>query len=370
MMRFADRFAAMSTCNRLPDVIVCGHANRDRHHTTVVSQFGYSFIAIVLFTAQALAAPLFDDNAVLDVTLTGPVSTLIDGKHGREELPFNLITAGVEQRVAVRVRGQSRLRVCDFPPLRLRFADSVTGAAEFAEQGKLKLVTHCRHHDRGEQDMLEEYVAYRILNVLTETSYRVRLLRISYVDTDEKLEQKSALRYGFLLEPDEQLADRLDADIAELRGVPKERHDRRIAALVYVFQYLIGNTDWGLVKADSSDACCHNVTLLERGPRVFFVPYDFDLSGLVNARYASPDPTLRIGRVTQRLYRGLCMNREYLQDALRTVKSRRADILAVLQETPGLAASSEEKAASYLNSFFNKAEDENKLLSSFERRCL
>lgn len=370
MVCIADRFAAMSTSDRLPDVIVCAHANRDRHHTTVVSQFGYSVITIALFTAQTLAAPLFDDNAVLDVTLTGPVSTLIDGKDRREELPFILMNGGVRQQVAVRVRGQSRLRVCEFPPLRLRLAESVTGAAEFGEHGKLKLVTHCRHHDQGEQDMLEEYAAYRILNVLTETSFRVRLLRISYVDTDQKLEQKSALRYGFLLEPDKQLADRLDSNIAQLRGVPKERHDRRIAALVYVFQYLIGNTDWGLVKADSSDACCHNVRLLERGSRVFFVPYDFDLAGLVNARYASPDPTLRIGRVTQRLYRGLCTNREYLQDALRTVKSRKADILAVLQETPGLAPSSEARARKYLNSFFSKAEDENKLLRSFERRCL
>lgn len=369
-MCIADRFAAMSTPNRLPDVIVCGHANRDRHHTTKVSQFGYSVIAFALCTAQVLAAPLFDDNAVLDVTLTGPVSTLIDGKHSREELPFILKTAGVGQQVALRARGQSRLRVCDFPPLRLRLAEAVTGASEFGEQGQLKLVTHCRHHDKGEQDMLEEYAAYRILNVLTETSYRVRLLRISYVDTDEKLEQKSALRYGFLLEPAEQLADRLDASIAELRGVPKERYDRRIAALVYVFQYLIGNTDWGLVKADSSDACCHNVTLLERGSRVYFVPYDFDLSGLVNATYASPDPSLSIDRVTQRLYRGLCINREYLQDALRTVKSRQADILAVLQETPGLTASAEKKASSYLNRFFSKAEDEEKLLRSFERRCL
>lgn len=366
----------MPTSQQFSDGIVWGGANRDGHHSTVfrvvrvLSQIGYSIVAIVLGTTPVAATSLFENHTVLDVRLTGPVTTLFDDKKNRTARPFVLTAEGVGYQLDVKLRGQSRLRTCRFPPLRLDFRGADTAATIFAGQKQLKLVTHCRHYDQGEQDMLEEYAAYRILNVLTETSFRVRLLRISYVDTDQKLEQKSALRYGFLLEPDKQLADRLDANIAELRGVPKERHDRRIAALVYVFQYLIGNTDWGLVKADSSDACCHNVRLLERGSRVFFVPYDFDLAGLVNARYASPDPTLRIGRVTQRLYRGLCTNREYLQDALRTVKSRKADILAVLQETPGLAPSSEARARKYLNSFFSKAEDENKLLRSFERRCL
>jgi len=360
----------MSTCNRLPDGIACGNANRDRHHTTVLSQFGYSIIAIVLCSAQVLATPLFDDHAVLDVTLTGPVSTLIDDKGTRAELPFVLTTGDVEQQVAVRVRGQSRLQVCDFPPLRLRFAESVAGAAEFDEQEKLKLVTHCRHHDQGEQNLLEEFAAYRILNELTEMSYRVRLLRISYVDTDEKLKEGSARRYGFVIEPVQQLADRLDATIAKLRGAPKERHDRTVAALVYIFQYLIGNTDWGLVRADSKDVCCHNVSLLERDSVVYFVPYDFDRSGLVNPRYASPDPTLRISRVTQRLYRGLCADPEYLQDALQTIRSKQADILDVLKDIPGLTAAGEETASKYLTEFFSKAENEEKLLRSFERRCL
>lgn len=366
----------MSTSGQLSDGIVWAHANRDGHHSTVfrivrvLSQFGYSVVAIVLCTSQALAAPLFDDYAVLDVTLTGPVFSVISNKDRREELPFSLTSGDATQPVAVRVRGQSRLQVCEFPPLRLRMVKAAAVVAEFEGQKKLKLVTHCRRQGQGEQDMLEEYAAYRIFNVLTDASYRVRLLRINYADTDEKLKEETAVRYAFLLEPDKQLANRLGATVAKRSGVPKTRHDRASAALVFVFQYLIGNTDWGLVTAEYSDTCCHNVKLLERDSQLFFVPFDFDRSGLVNARYASPDPTLRIKRVTQRLYRGLCTDREYLQDALQTITSRQADILAALRDIPGLAASSQVTADKFLNAFFEKAADEDKLLRSFERRCL
>ncbi|MDH3374681.1 MAG: hypothetical protein OEM85_15045 [Gammaproteobacteria bacterium] len=365
----------MPTSEKILDGIACGHTNRDIDHSTVfrvaraMSQIGYSIVAMVFGAAHVMAAPLFDDSAVLDVTLIGPIGRLSDDKENNGELAFVLEADGVRHQIDVRLRGQSRLRTCDFAPLRLDFRTSETAETIFAGQDKLKLVTHCRHNDQGEQDLLEEYAAYRIFNVLTDASYRVRLLRINYADTDGQLNAKSELRYAFLVEPAKQLAGRIGATQVNLRGLPKRRHDVAGAALIYVFQYLIGNTDWGFVRADSDDSCCHNGDLYERDSRVLVVPYDFDLSGLVNARYAFPDPSLRIDRVRQRLYRGLCTDREVLQTALRKIKSNEAGILAVLQDIPGLSADSIETAEAFLISFFKAAEDEDKLLSSFERRC-
>jgi hypothetical protein len=240
----------------------------------------------------------------------------------------------------------------------------------FAGQQKLKLVTHCRNHDRGEQDLLEEYAAYRMLNAVTELSYRVRLLHVRYEDTEAKLPGEAALRFGFVIEPREQFTARTGAAPVTLKGFPKERHDRQKAALMYVFQYLVANTDWMLVKADYDEACCHNADLYELDSRVIFVPYDFDLTGLVNARYAFPDPKLRIDRVTQRRYRGLCTDREYLREALGTVRSKRAEILAVIRDLPGLEPGNVERATRYVDGFFEQAGDEERLLQSFEEHCL
>ena len=137
---------------------------------------------------------MFASDDVLHVTVAGPISTLAENMDGKEELPFVLTAEGVEHAIAVRNRGNSRLRVCEFPPLRLDFDRDATAGTVFEGQNKLKLVTHCRNYDRGEQDMLEEYLTYRLFNALTDASFRVRLLRIRYVDTDGRLDEDASLR--------------------------------------------------------------------------------------------------------------------------------------------------------------------------------
>jgi len=139
--------------------------------------------------------------------------------------------------------------------------------------------------------------------------------------------------------------------------------------LVYIFQYLIGHTDWSLAKSDDDDVCCHNGGILDIESMRFYVPCDFDLAGLVNGKYAYPNPALPIRKVTQRMYRGFCTSRATLQSALGIVKARRADILGVLSAIPGLPEDDRAKGVNYLNQFFMRADDEEKLLQSFERRC-
>ena len=326
-------------------------------------------ILAVFATGQVVAAPLFDTDSVLDVTLTGPIGSLFKNKEDRTELPFELQADGFTHNIKVRLRGHSRLEICAFPPLRLNFRKNPGMQTVFDGQDKLKLVTHCRNYDRGEQDLLEEFMAYRIFNVISDKSYRVRLLQINYEDSDEKLDEKASPRYGFLIEPGSQLAARIGANQVELQGVPKQRYDREHAALVFVFQYLIANTDWGYVKAFDENACCHNGNLFEIDRQILFVPYDFDLAGLINAQYAFPDSSLHINKVTQRLYRGLCMDREFLKVALQRINTRRSEILLVAQNVPGISEKNIEKVTKFLNGFFKQAEREEELLRSFEKRC-
>ena len=316
------------------------------------------------------AATLFAADDVLDVTLAGPLATLVAAPEKEQELPFVLTADGVEHAIEVRTRGNSRLQVCEFPPLRLDFRRNATAGTIFDGQNKLKLVTHCRNYDRGEQDMLEEFLTYRLFNVLTDASFRVRLLRIRYIDTDGGLDEHASHRYGFLIEPEDQLAARLGGTPAGITGVPKRRHDQRQASLLYLFQYMVGNTDWGFVKADYDDECCHNVALVEIDDVVHTIPYDFDLAGLVNSRYARPDPLLRIKTVRQRLYRGLCTEPAEVRNSVRTFSAHREVLLAMPGSISGLEQKNIEKAERYLLDFFKLADDPERLLRRFERSCL
>jgi len=156
----------------------------------------------------------------------------------------------------------------------------------------------------------------------------VRLLRTTCSDTDGTLEEDELERYGFVLEPTAQLATRFGAQRAMVNAVSLQSLDDEQEAPVYVFGYLIGNTDWFLVTADGDDTCSHNANPFDIGEARYYVPHDLDLSGLVNASYAEPDGSFRIRNATKRLNRGSCAPPDQLKDAIRTFGSARRCINA------------------------------------------
>ena len=327
-----------------------------------------SFLVALLALATSADPPLlFNSNAIVDVQLAGPMGTLMQKKRQRPELPFVLTANGIDHNLQIRVRGKSRLSVCSFPPLRLNFSQRDTSQTIFQDQDKLKLVTHCRSGSAAQVDTLQEYAAYRILNLITDISYRVRLLRITYADTNKR--RKPSTHYAFALESETDLAQRTGAGAVKVAGVSLNSLNKDHLALVFIFQYLVGNTDWSLATASEEDVCCHNGNILNKGSQRYYVPYDFDLTGLVNAKYAYPDPKLRIRKVSQRLYRGFCLPSETTQNALDRIKSHHAEILNTLRTLPELSQNEIDASVRYLNQFFSRAENEKKLLSHFAPYC-
>ena len=333
-----------------------------------------SLVGLAPFAAAA-ADGLFDDDAVLDIHLAGPLATISRNPSDevRQEHPFTLRVAEADIPLTVRLRGKSRTVLCDFLPLRLRFEAASTAGTVFAGQHKLKLVTHCRsNNDHYENNLLDEYTAYRIFNLLSETSYRVRLLRITYEDSDGKLRHLDRPYYGFLVESDDGLAERLGASTVELPGILYSHLNTTQATRMSVFQYLIGNTDWSFVATEDEDSCCHNVDLLEKDEELYPVPFDFDLSGLVNAKYAKPAAGVRARKVTTRVYRGYC--RSALEDvalALDDVVALRDEILAIAESVPVVGKERAVARAQYIDRFFEEAaDDREKLLKRFEKDCV
>jgi hypothetical protein len=341
----------------------------------LVKDLSYSAQKLVALVLLALVYPvnastLFEDDAVLAISLTGPFSTLIEEKEHREELPFILRANDVEHQIKLRVRGNSRLQLCDPPPMRLNFVKSETKDTVFAGQDKLKLVNRCHDNDRAEMDVLQEYAAYKMFSVISDVGYKVRLVQTSFIDTEKRLKSDSIVRYGFLIESASELADRVGGKSVHIPGVTLGSLDEQQAARVFVFHYMLGNTDWSLVTAEGSDECCHNTHLFDIDSQRFIVPYDFDMSGLVNARYARPDPSLGTKRVTIRRYRGYCISPEALSDATSAIAKRKDDILDIIRQVPSVGEKDIKSMEKYLNQFFDKADDVDKLVKSFERRCL
>ena len=336
-------------------------------------------ISALLFAVPAAGAepdPLFADFETLEVTLEAPFKQLMFERDESSELPgtFRYTDsdgAAVEFDVKVRTRGKFRAQrdTCEFAPLRLNFRTSQVKDTLFAGQDKIKLVTHCNANSkRYEQTVITEYLAYRILNIMTEYSYRVRLLRIRYVFTDRTREIET---YAFFIERDKRLARRLDKERASVPKLEVASLQAEHGSVASVFQFLIGNTDFSPIAVSRDETCCHNYTPFTADGEVFYsIPYDFDHCGLVNAPHAEPSSQFRLRDVRQRLYRGRCVNNEQLPATLEQFRQRRAAIEALIDNQSELSRLTRSRVEGYIKSFYKIIDDPKLTKNYLVKRCI
>ncbi|MBT8108511.1 MAG: hypothetical protein KJP17_09760 [Gammaproteobacteria bacterium] len=320
-------------------------------------------------------APLFSSHEMLEVTIEAPFSDIMkmrsDDDYTAGTLRYQDPEAGeIVLDVGIRTRGRYRRQrdVCPFAPLRLNFRK--TRGTLFAKSDKLKLVTHCRSgSSRYVQALLREYMAYRILNLVSDQSFRVRLLSVTYVESDS--DGVAATNYAFLIEHHNQVAKRLGRKVDDAESTKVSALDGEHMNLVSVFQYLIGNTDFSPVRGTKGERCCHNVILMgDDSGSLLPVPYDFDMSGLVSAPYASPNPRFRLRNVRQRLYRGRCVNNEHLDRSIRSFRDKRQAILDMVSSVPGITRSTAGKTTGYIEDFYEIIDSPRQIEDRIREHCL
>ena len=255
--------------------------------------------------------------------------------------------------VEISTRGVTRKRVCDFPPLRLKFDKQAAKGTAFRGAGRLKLVTHCLDNRKYEQYPIKEYLAYRIYNQLTDMSFRVQPLQLSYAQDSES---KALVRFAFLIEDIDDVADRNGLAKLGLKEITPARLEPLPASRFMLFQYLISNLDWSVLSSPEGN-CCHNARLIGASDTAAFVvpvPYDFDSSGLVNAKYAAPPGGLKVRNVRQRLYRGFCQHAGGLQQAMAEFKAQQEAINGLIEEEPLLDESQRRYTQRLMDDFYEE----------------
>ena len=336
------------------------------------------FLTISVAKAQEPRSPdpLFQSTEILDVRIVAPMTTLLADRPDDEELPATLQyedSAGqaVELNIKIRTRGRFRRReeVCAFPPMRLNFRSSETKDTLFHKQEKVKLVTHCQRSGKYKQVVLREYTAYRILNVMTDASFRVRLLRVTYVDSEGK--KRDSVSHGFIIEHRDRLAKRLEKDYLDSTTTRLDSLDPAYTNLISMYHYLIGNTDFSPVKGTKDEACCHNHVLFANDDEpVWSVPYDFDKSGLVDAPHAGPNPRFKLRSVRQRLYRGRCQNNDLLTGSIAHYNDNREEVMAVVHEVDDATSRSEKSMAKYVDKFYDTINSDRRVKSKLVKKCI
>jgi hypothetical protein len=344
----------------------------------------YCFLIVAAGNALAQSPDplLFDTNEILELTM--PVD--FDSLCRPSETPdcdytptvFEYHDAdGKQQTLPISIRRREGWRAlktnCQVPTIFVRFTEEDTVGTPFEGQTTLALTSHCGKGismdtvssrtlpDAFESYVGNEYLGYRLYNLLTDVSLRVRFIRITYVNPEDP--RRNFTRNGFFAEHFDKLAERLGAQLLPGNSFDPARLDLNAADQMALFNFMIGNTDWSIEKQD-------NVFLL-RFPDGRDVPvlYDLDMTGLVNAHYASPAPDLPIKKVKHRYYLGFC-HPDMDWDALFAQFSGiEGDIMKMIAESPGLGRGDRRESGGYIDTFYDTLDSAEKRKTRIIERC-
>jgi hypothetical protein len=294
----------------------------------------------------------FKDETPFNATIETYWSKLINqkNKEGRvfpAQFKCNLgDSITVSEPVSLVVRGHSRRAYCYLPPVKLSFKKTSTSVMHPLKS--IKLVNVCKPNALYEQYLYKEFLCYKIYNLLTDKSFRVRMLKIDYRDSSGN---KSAfIENAFLTEDEKDMAKRTDCIEWNAGNLYNEATNRKQMTLVAVFEYMIGNTDWSVPAK-------HNIKLIQSKAdslsKPFAVPYDFDYSGLVNTEYAVPDAMLNTETVEERVYRGFPRTMEELNETFEIFIQQKENIYALINNSELLASRTKRDMIYYLESFYS-----------------
>lgn len=257
--------------------------------------------------------------------------------------------------INLRARGNFRRNICYNVPLKLKLKKSLTKGTVFEGNKKLKLVLPCLSDKKSNDYIVKEYMAYKIYEVVSPYHFKTRLVNIEFEEEKNKKIKKHDL-IGILVEDLKNVEDRSGGKEIT-RKINPFQQDAIASIQLSFFQYLIGNTDF---SADH----LHNDKLLFIDNKFIGIPYDFDMSGLVNANYAKVSgieniPT-KITHVTQRAYKGYIRDESILQGVREEFIGNKDQILKAVISLKELFTDEKqyEKAIEYVAGFFIILEDD------------
>lgn len=340
----------------------------------------YATITILtaVYSHQAIAREaLFDSEQPLQAVLSAPISQAY--KQAKKDARLYLEGSfayridgaeAVKIPVKIKTRGNFRRLNCKHPPLRLNFKKKQNDANLFKGQNKLKLVGPCRDGDKYQSLLGLEYIVYQMFEEVSDYHFKTRLLELSYIDTDGKKDPRTT--NTFLIEDTEDMARRNGMKHQKIKVAARETLDLEHAALVEMFQFMVSNYDYSLFQARPGDNCCHNTRLIadkSGSGKLIAVPYDFDVSGFVDAPYATPPPTFDVRSVRVRTYTGFCKEDRHVQSAITKFNERKDRLYDVVRQSALISDKVKTRAVKYLDNFYSIINNEPQVQKKIIGRC-
>ena len=261
--------------------------------------------------------------------------------------------------VSLRARGNFRRSKCYFPPIKMKIKKSKAEGSLFEGNKNLKLVVPCLLQDEKNDNIVQEFIAYKLYEKISPYHFKTRMVEIEFSEVKKNKIIVHNLK-GFLIEDDKRVADRFEGKSFERYIHPKAMDDMT-SIQNSMFQFMIGNTDFSV-------AYQHNGKLLYANKKIYPLPYDFDLCGLVDASYAIVNSRLGIKSVKDRKYRGFKRDESIVYEVRDQLLEKKSDFFQILdaQESNFELSTEFQSSKEFLVSFFEILEDK----STFEKKVI
>ena len=255
-----------------------------------------SSFLILTIPSKAQAFDWFRTHDTLEIKVSGKLSDIFAEREESKIAyhPATIEMFGMAEEVKIKVRGNRRAGyywnkkdekkiVCSSPMLKIKGASADN--LYFEHNEAYYFVSHCNDNENdphyidegglrgGDDYLLQEYSIYRIQEILTKIHAKVRLLKVTYTDTDNKFQ--SYTRFGFIVENFQYLADKYNYKV-----LPEKSHiDLQKLSFSHtlrqgLFNFLAANGDSGYQEDHR-----HNILLLEKSEtEIIPVAFDFNQS--------------------------------------------------------------------------------------------
>jgi hypothetical protein len=258
------------------------------------------------------------------------------------------------------VRGNFRLKPenCSFPPLSVHFIKNEVENTLFKNQSKLKLVTPCQN----EIDVFDEYIIYKMYNLVTDKSLKARLVKIRYIDTSTG--KKVFEKYSFFIEEKKRFEERNNCTEVTENMLPFALEKESVKR-VSLFQYLIGNKDWFYNTR-------HNILLMQpkdSSSVPYAVPFDFDFSSFVNAAYTKPKGIPDDMLPSRRIYKGLCYSPAEFEELFDFYRKMKPEFESVINNLKQLPKADKKLRIMYIQEFYKIIDDKEQFKKEFLDVC-
>lgn len=316
----------------------------------------YSLFLVFSSGLSAQDVSLFDYLSMHDsvhITIETDFKQLMKKKDEYQDA-YLKITSGdsilLDTMGEIRSRGNIRKKVCYMPPTKIRLKKNYLRSRGFSTYPTLKIVNSCSFSKRDKIYVQKEQIIYQLNNQITNLSFRTKYITLTYIDAEGKRDTQNI--HGFVIEHEDQLADRSNGEVYGLSYFKPEALNRLSYLRFCVFQYMIGNTDWKVLNQ-------HNLVVIkvpdERA--IYPVAYDFDYAGLVGTHYAVPNDKLAIESVRERLYLGPCQNDVEIEMICQEFLSKKQQMLDIINNSL-LSDKDKRQTIDYLDNFFEILEDQ------------